>query len=118
MKLRNVIEALPALQKLAKQDMSIKKLYKISMLMGSLEKEITFFNTQRTNILQRYCEMVEGQYVPRQDCVKEYNEKMTELLNTDIDSEICVVDIADDEDIRLSYNDIVVLKGFIRIEGD
>ena len=116
MKIRQVVEALPALQKLAKQDMSLKKLYKISKLLGSLDAEIAFYNEQRNKIVAKYCDVVDNQFVPRSEDEAKLNAEIAELLNTDIDENIVEIVIGCDEDVKLSYNDLRALEGFIRIE--
>ena len=116
MKIKNVINALPSLQKLAGQDLSIQKLYKISKLMGSLENEVVFYNTQRQNILAQHCDVVGNQYVPKsEEDVAVLNAKMEELLETDID-DVQEVVIGLNEDVKLSYNDLIALENFVRIE--
>lgn len=118
MKIKQVVEALPSLQKLAGQDLSIKKLYRISKLLGNLEKEIAFFNEQKSKLLTKYCDVVGNQYVPRTETEAQFAQEFNELLDTDIECEIREVVISDNEDVKLSYNDLVALSGLVRIEGD
>jgi hypothetical protein len=116
MKFIQVVDAMSSLQKLAGQDLSIKSLYKISKLLGNLEGEIAFYNTQRTKILEKYCDIVGNQYVPREDDKEQLNTELGELLNTDIECDIKEVTIGTNEDVKLSYNDLVALNGFVKIE--
>ena len=116
MKIIQVVNALPSLQKLAGQDLSIKKLYKISKLLGSLENEIAFYNAQRSRILSQYCDIVDNQYVPRKEDEMRLNAELNELLDTDIECEIKEVVLGIDENIKLSYNDLIALNCFVRIE--
>ena len=118
MKIVQVVNALPSLQKLAAQDLSIKKLYKISKLLGNLDNEIAFYDKQRNKILSRYCDVVGNQYVPRKEDEAKLNAELNELLDTDIECEIKEVVLSLDENIKLSYNDLVALDGFVRIEGE
>lgn len=118
MKIIQVVNALPTLQKLAKQDMSLKKLYKISKLLGNLDDEIAFYHEQRNKILAKYCDIVGNQYVPRAEDEAALNAELGELLNMEIDGDITEVVIGCDEDVKLSYNDLKAMEGFIRIEGD
>lgn len=118
MKIIQVVDALPSLQKLAGQDLSIKKLYKISKLLGNLENEIAFYNEQRNKILAQYCDIEGNQYAPRKEDMAKLNADINELLDTDIECEVKEVAIGIDEDVKLSYNDLVQLKGFVRIEGE
>lgn len=117
MKFRQIVEALPSLQKLAKQDLSIKKLYKISKLLGSLEQEIAFYNTQRNKIFEQHCDVVGNQYVARAGEEEVLNTEIGELLDTDVECDVQEVVIGIDEDVKLSYNDLVTLSGIVRI-GD
>ena len=118
MKIKQVVDALPSLKKLAAQDLSIKKLYKISKLLGNLDSEVAFYDEQRNKILSKYCDIVGNRYVPREADADKLNAEIGELLDTDIEYDVQEVVIDCDEDIKLSYNDIVTLKGFVRIEGD
>lgn len=118
MKIIQVVDALPSLQKLAGQDLTIKKLYQVSKLLGNLENEVAFYNEQRSKLLAQYCDVVGNQYVPRKGEEAKLNVELGELLNIEIESEIKEVVIGLDENIKLSYNDLVALKGFARIEGE
>ena len=103
---------------MAGQELTIKNLYKISKLFGNLEREIAFYNEQRNKILTEYCDVVGNQYIPKKDSEATLNAKLDELLNVDIEYEIKEVSIGADENIKLSYNDLVALRGFIKIEGE
>lgn len=118
MKIVQVVDALPSLQKLAGQDLSIKKLYKISKLLGNLDNEVAFYNEQRSKILAKYCDIEGNQYVPREEDMAKLNAEMRELLDTEIECEVKEVVLDTDEDIKLSYNDLLALKGFVRIGED
>ena len=118
MKFMQVVDALPSLQKLAAQDLSIRNLYKISKLLGNLEGEVAFYNAQRTKILEKYCDIVGNQYVPREEDKEKLGAEMNELLNTDIECEVKEVSLGMNEDVKLSYNDLVALKGLVKIEGE
>jgi hypothetical protein len=115
MKILQVVNALPALQKLAGQNLSIKKLYKISKLLGNLEKEIAFYNAQKSKICSQHCDIVGNQYAVREGEEEAFNAEMNELLDTDIECDIQEVTIGIDEDVKLSYNDLVILQGLVRI---
>ena len=116
MKIIQVVDALPSLQKLAAQDLSIKTLYKVSKLLGNLHNEIAFYTEKRNKILSQYCDIVGNQYVPRKENEAQLNAEMQELLDIDIEYDVKEVVIGTDEDVKLSYNDLVALKGFVRIE--
>jgi hypothetical protein len=85
--------------------------------MGKLDEELAFYDKQRNKILAQYCDIVGNQYVPRQENEEELNKAMSELLDIDIECDVTEVVLSYDEDVKLSYNDLVALKGFVRI-GD
>lgn len=116
MKIIQVVDACPSLQKLAAQELSIKTLYKVSKLLGKLDNELVFYNEQRGKILAKYCDVVGNQYQPREEDLEKLNTELGELLDTDIECEVKEVAISIDEDVKLSYNDLVALKGFVRID--
>lgn len=116
MKIMQVVNALPSLQKLAGCELSLPKLYKISKLLGNLEQEIAFYNEQRNKILSKYCDVVGNQYVPRAEDEAKLNGEMATLLNMEIESEVVEVALNVNDNVKLSYNDLVALKGFVMIE--
>jgi hypothetical protein len=116
MKMMQVVNALPALQKLAECELSLKVLYKIKRLLGNLETEIAFYNEQRRKILEKHCDVVDDQYVPREDEMNALNAELNELFDMDIGCEIEQVALGVGEDVKLSYNDLLMLNGFISLE--
>ena len=118
MKIIQIVDARPSLQKLAAQDLTIKTLYKVEKLLGKLDEELAFYNEHRGKILGKYCDIVGNQYKPREEDEAKLNAEMRELLDTDIEYDVKEVVIGDNEDVKLSYNDLVQLKGFVRIEGE
>lgn len=118
MKIMQIVNALPSLQKLAVCELSLSKLYKISKLLGDLDGEIAFYYDQRNKILAKYCDVVGNQYVPRAEDEEALNAEMAELLNMNVDKDIQEVVLSIDENIKLSYKDLIALKSFVRIEGD
>ena len=118
MKLIQIVNALPSLQKLAAQEFTLQKLYNIKKLMGKLDEELAFYNEQREKIYSKYSDIVGNQYVPRTEDSAKLNAELQELLNTEIEGEIKEVSLNINEDIKLSYNDLVALQGFVEIEGE
>ena len=116
MKVMQIVNALPSLQKLAGQELTLQKSYKIFKLMGRLDNELAFYNEQKGKILAKYCD-IQGEYaVPIKEYEERLNAELNELLNTEVEGEIKEVVLDTNEDIKLSYNDIVALQGFVRID--
>jgi hypothetical protein len=118
MKIMQIVNALPSLQKLAGCELSLPKLYKISKLLGDLDGEIAFYYDQRNKILAKYCDIVGNQYVPRAEDEEALNAEMAELLNMNVDKDIQEVALDVTDNVKLSYNDLIAMKDFVRIEGD
>jgi hypothetical protein len=53
--------------------------------------------------------------VPREEELEKLNAEMGELLDTEIEYEVKEVVLNLDENIKLSYNDLVALENFVRI---
>lgn len=111
MKLKKIIDAVPALQKLANADMSLKRLYWVKKLITQLESEVKFFNEEREKIIKKHCE--NGKVKP--DHVDEYKKDFEELLALEVNVNYKEVEIPDTEDIKLSVNDLEALNGFVKV---
>ena len=116
MKLGKIINALPALQKLAGEDLTIKTLYRVSKLMQRLEKEIDFFNAERNKTIEELCVKEKGaQYKIPEENREALDKRLEDLSNVDIEPEIEPTKISSDENMRLSYNDLKALEGLVLI---
>ena len=121
MKMQDLAIASIALQKLSCQDLSIKTLYKLTTLFDRLEPDFNFLQTQKFQLLNAYCEKKGAEYIPIPSKAQEFDEKLTELMNIDLDiGNISLpVEIPFDENIKLSYKDLKELSKFIKIKiGD
>ena len=116
MKLGKIINALPALQKLAGEDLTVRTLYKINKLMRRLDKEIDFFNSERNKAIEELCEKDEGNKfrIPEENR-EALNKRLHELSDLGIEPDIEPVRLTDNENIRLSYNDLKALEGIIEL---
>ena len=116
MKIKTIVNALPALQKLATVELPCKMLYKINKIMDSLDGELKFYNTQRDQIFKKYGVIVEQNGLRLQEKDQEaFQKEFDELLDVDVEG-ITPIDIPADDNIRLSYNDVKALEGIINIK--
>lgn len=117
MKLGNVVNALPALQKLAGENLTPKTLYWVSKTLSKLDGEINFFNDERAKIAKELGNEVETDKweIPVENR-PEFERRMVDLLNVEIEAEFKVVKLPVTENIRLSYNDLRMLDGFVELE--
>jgi hypothetical protein len=118
MKIKEIADALPALQKIAAQDMPVALLYRSMKLLKKLDEEIAVFNRMRRDILGKYCDVESGSYVPREECIEQLNREWEDLDS--LESEIKIKEkivLPLDSGIRLSYNDMCLLEPFFEIES-
>ncbi len=117
MKMGKLVEALPALQKLAAAELTPKTLYWVSKLMSKIDKELAFFNEQRMKALSELGTEVEPdkwKIDPEKRSV--FEERMTELANIDVDETFKVVKLPMSENVSLSYNDLRSLEGLVELD--
>lgn len=116
MKLGNVVTSLPALQKLAAETLTPKTLYRVSKLLSKLDGEVSFFNEERAKIFKELGKERENdQWEISAENREEYEKKMNDLLNVDIETDFKAVQIPVSENMKMSYNDLRMLDGFVEL---
>lgn len=116
MKIKNLVDALPSIRKIAEQDLHAKTLYRVSLLLDRFEGELEAYDMTREKLIEKYCDRHEGgTIVPKAGCAEQFEEEMQELLDTELEG-VCTVMIPAEEDIRMSYADVRALRGFIEID--
>lgn len=115
MKLRQIIDAAPALQKLATAELPIKRLYWVRKTLNKLNGEIEFFNEERIKILAKHNTSKDKDFVKiPPDKIDEVNEQINELLDTDVEVDnLKKFAINASDDIKLSVADINALEVFV-----
>lgn len=117
--IRELLDRVPVLQKLGKQEMSVKTLYGVSRMLDKLEEYLRFYENERREILRKYCETRDGKTVPRAGMEDKVSDRFRELLEFEVDLDgLEPVVIPADEGIRLSYNDLQLVREFVRIGED
>lgn len=118
MKLKKIVEATPALREIANQRLPMKTLYRVTSLIRKVQPQLDFFDEQNNKIISEHCTEDEGGFILPVANRKEFEKAQDELLNLDVDVEITPVTIPETEaeNLKLSYNDICALEGFVEIE--
>lgn len=118
-KLCDLLNAVPALQKLANADISLKAAYKLNKMLDALQNEIAFFEAERNKILNKFADQAEdGEYRFHDSTQHEAEEKLEQLFNMEITPDIEAITMSIAEDVRLSVNDIQSLTPFIVFADD
>lgn len=118
MKIGNIVSAMPALRKVAAADMRPRTLYKVSKLMDSLDHALTFYNERQAYLVKSMGHETGTGWRVNDDKVEEYRKKMQEVIDVEIADEIESVKIPIDENVKLSYQDLCLLRGLIELEAE
>lgn len=117
MKMGKLVEALPALQKLAAAELTPKTLYWVNKLMSKIDKELAFFNEQRDKALAELGTEIEpNKWKIAPENRSAFEERMMELANIDIEESFKVVKLPMSENVSLSYNDLKSLEGLVELD--
>lgn len=116
MKLIKIVEAFPALRKLAAAEVSVKHLYWVRKMINAIQPEYTFFDEKRKELVEKYCDVSDITAIKvLPGMLDKFNTDMKELLELDVTVDFKVVTIPDTENIKLSLNDLEALEGFVKI---
>ncbi|GHU34987.1 hypothetical protein FACS1894105_02790 [Clostridia bacterium] len=113
MKLLEIVNAIPALTKLAAADMPLPDAYRLQKLIGSLQSDIDFFNAQKLKTAQKYGVIRDDNFVDIPgDKIAEAQSELDELLYMNVETEITAIQIPANDTIKLSANDVGLLTPF------
>ncbi len=112
--LRTIVLAIPALSKLAAEDISLKLAYKLKKNIAELQREADFFSEQRIKILDKYGTADEsGNFTFEGDNEQKAIAELDELLDLEVEPVIDPIDIPITEDLKISVNDMGMIEAFI-----
>ena len=114
MKLYEIINAIPALNKLGDADMKISEAYKLQKLLSSVQIEIDFFNKNQVKIIEENGVIKEsGEFIIDEDKREIYAKTMDELAQTEVEIVFTKMKVAVSENIQMSANDVANLAPFV-----
>jgi hypothetical protein len=112
--LKTIVLTIPALSKLAAEDISLRLAYRLKKNIAELQREADFFGEQRIKILEKYGTADEsGNYTFEGDNEQKAIAELDELLDLEVEPVIEPLNILITEDLKLSVNDIGLLEAFI-----
>ena len=119
MKMVNIVNAQPALEKIASVDLPLKLLYSLTKLMEKLEREMRFFNEERDRLIIKYGEQEEdGTFRIPGESVEDFQREANELADIDVEWDVTPIAMPLLDGLKLSYNELKMLEGFIELRGD
>ena len=112
--LKTIVLAIPALSKLAAEDIRLQLAYRLKKNIAELQREADFFGEQRIKILEKYGVADEsGNYTFEGDNEQKAIAELDELLDLEVEPVIDAFDIPITENLKISVNDIGYLEPFI-----
>ena len=115
--MKTLVDALPSIRKIAGQDLHAKTLYRVKRLLDRFDRELKAYDETREKLIEKYCDRKDGKVAPKPDRAAEFEREMRELLNMDVDMNgVQPVEIPAEEDVRISYTDLCLLREFIKIK--
>jgi hypothetical protein len=119
MKMVNIVNAQPALEKIASVDLPLKLLYSLKKLMEKLEREMRFFNEERDKLIMKYGEQEDdGAYRIPAENVADFQREANELGDIDVEWDVPPIVLPLMDGLELSYKELKTLEGFIELRGD
>jgi hypothetical protein len=112
MKLSELVEAQPALQRLANEKMPVKVAYAIAKNLRAVKPEVEAFEETRLKLLEENWELDPNtnQFkIPPEDQEK-WQQMAKELLDTEVDIKVYIVDLATMDGTRVTPNDMAALS--------
>ncbi|MGN0493524.1 MAG: hypothetical protein ACI4F7_07745 [Acutalibacteraceae bacterium] len=117
MKLGVILQARPALDKLAGCELSPKYLYRVSKMLSKVNKELKFIDENRNKLIQELGQEISGgEWKVKDENLTEFVKRLNEVLDVDTEEDIPVISIPTTENIKLSYKDLDLLSGFIELQ--
>lgn len=118
MKMIELVNASPALKKLATQNLGIKAAYDVSRVIKLLDEHLNFHDQKFNEMLSKYCEQDGDKWIPKtSEDFAAFQKEREELLDLEIEiGEFKRAVISIDENITLSAVDIMALENFVEIK--
>ena len=114
MKLYQIVNAIPALNKLGSSDMKISEAYKLQKLLSAVQVEVDFFNRNQLKIIEGNGVIKEsGEFIIDEGKREVYAKAMDELAQTDVEPVFSKMILSLSANIQLSANDVGVLLPFV-----
>ncbi|HLR35958.1 MAG TPA: hypothetical protein VK071_11615 [Tissierellales bacterium] len=113
MKLTNqeLLNSIPTLQELSKEQLPIKISYTISKNIKIIEEELKIYEEERQKLIKKHAELDKegkpkvndnGNYIIKQENQLDFNKEVLELLNIETDVNICKVDLNALDGLKIS----------------
>lgn len=118
MKMIELVNASPALKKLATQNLGIRAAYDVSRVVKVLDEHLSFHDQKYSELLTKYYKQDGDKWIPKtSDDFIAFQKERAELLDLEVElGEIKKAIIPVGEDITLSAVDLMALEHFVEIK--
>lgn len=125
MKLNNkeLLNSIPTLRKLSKEQLPIKISYTISKNIKNIEEESVIFEEERQKLLKQYAELDKegkpkindkGHYIIKNENQADFDKGVLELLSIETDVNISKIDLNALEGLRISPSELTSIDFMIK----
>jgi len=114
MTLSQVINAVPALNKVSSTPISLFLSYKVKKLLNTIQGDVDFFNEKQQELVEKYGYIKDdNSYVIDEDKKQVFQIEMNELAQMQVDIQVEKIALPIDSPIELSVIEIGSLEPFI-----
>jgi len=108
---QELLNSIPTLQELSKEQLPIKISYTISKNIKIIEEELKIYEEERQKLIKKHAELDKegkpkvndnGNYIIKQENQLDFNKEVLELLNIETDVNICKVDLNALDGLKIS----------------
>ena len=111
MQTHQIVTAQPAMGKLAQMDLPMGVSYRLLRLLKDTGEIVELFNKKQRELFEQYGNQEDDKIVIPDENQEEFNEKMTSLLNEEIDLEFTPINVdAFADDVKLTIPEINSLE--------
>lgn len=120
MTIRQIVKAMPSIQKIVGYELSVSQLYYAKKLINAVNNELDFYYSWRRDMIDRHCEKDGDKLKYKDGTGNDFNRELQELLDLEVDLNVKPLVLSERDDIRLTLCDMDALEGLVEIkmEGD
>lgn len=115
--MKDVVQAVPALQKLFEQDFPIKTSFAIGRLIRELNSELETYNQERSKLIYKYAnkeENADGTFSFNEENAALFQKEVMELLETEIEINAEYISFELIENATITPNEAISLECFVK----
>lgn len=127
LKISNIINGTPALQKLASTELKAKLAWQVGRILKAAEEEMQSFNEARLNLIKKYGDKdSNGELITDEkgNCTipntasETFSNELNELINADVEINANKISISSIEDKEFTPTEMAQLEAFIDFEEE